>query len=221
MQLECGHTLPPERAGRHTHMPPPTARYTSRATSAAGVAPVDVPRERRTAMLLALYVGRTITGATSPTFGHRDSFGKHIADCLENKMMIELRDDDGWVAGPCVDELDLIGPLPPGALGYIRTRAATICRAGRDIEFHQLAHAVHASGSIAQWLRRLRAPCPPVESPTRGVWGADGRFHHWGVALCDWWAEKTRRAQRQWLRDRGRAMERTDTGMYRYFPPAL
>ena len=135
---------------------------------------------------------------TIPTFGHRDTFGPLIDDCLENKQTISLRDDDAWTHGPRIDELDLDGPLPPGALGYVRTRAATICRAGRDIEFHQLAHAVHVSGDTAAWLRHLCMPSVPVVSPTRGVWGADGWFHPWGVALCDSWREKTRREQREW-----------------------
>ena len=140
---------------------------------------------------------------------------------MENKQTIQLRSDDAWMDGPCVDELELVGPLPPGALGYARTRAATICRAGRDMEFHQLARAVHLSGSMDGWLRHmcgLRAPCV---SPTRGVWGADGRWHPWGVALCDWWGDKTRREQRDWLRARNRAVERTSTGLYRYFPNAI
>ena len=62
---------------------------------------------------------------------------------------------------------------------------------------------------------------PPSASLTRGVWDAHGRLHVHGVALCDWWCEKTRSEQRAWLRDRGRAVERSSGGLYRYFPDAL
>ena len=223
LDAECearGVPLPPERIGRFTVEPPPAAPHATRGAVHTGEAALPVPRRRRIAMLLALYIGRVITGATSQTFGHRDTFGKKIRDCLENKQTIQLRDDDAWVDGPRFEELPLVGPLPPGALGYARTRAATICRAGRDMEFHQLAGAVHMSGSVHVWVQHVGAASPPQPSPTRGVWGADGWFHPWGVALCDWWAEKTRREQRAWLRDRARPVERTSTGLYRYYATA-
>ena len=217
---ECsvrGVQLPPERMGRFTEAPPPPAAYATRTSVASGTAVGCVSRSVRAQLLLAMYHGRTITGATSHTFGHRDSFGSVIADALEDKMTIALRDGDAWTDGPRLYELEDLGPLPPGALGYARTKAATICRAGRDMEFHQLAHAVHLSGSTAAWLRSLDVRSAPQPSPTRGVWDADGWFRPWGVALCDWWADKSRREQRQWLRDHGRAVVRGPSGLYRYF----
>ena len=78
-------------------------------------------------------------------------------------------------------------------------KAATICRAGRDLEFHQLADAVHLAGDSSAWLQREAATLgvePPEASPTRGVWGADGMFHPHGVALCDWWNSMSNQARR-------------------------
>ena len=171
-------------------------------------------------VLLAMYAKRQVTGASSPTFGHKDTFGKEVDDGLENKVTIKLREGGGWEAGPKMWDLPAEGTLPPGALAYVRAKAATICRAGRDLEFHQLADAVHLSGETAAWLERVaqeRGVAPPPVSPTRGVWGPDGLFHTAGVALTDWWVSKSNRARRNFLRARGRAVQMGPHGLYRYF----
>ena len=72
----------------------------------------------------------------------------------------------------------------------------------------------------ACWLRGYADVQPPPASLMRGVWDSHSRLHVHGVALCDWWYEKTRAEQRAWLRDRGRAVERSSGGLYRYFPGA-
>ena len=171
-------------------------------------------------LLLAMYAKRRVTGATSQTFGHVDTFGKVISDGLENKVCIALHDNGGWAEGPQLCDLPAEGPLPPGALAYARVKAATICRAGRDLEFHQLADSVHLSGETAAWLERVaqdRGVAPPPVSPTRGVWGPDGLFHTAGVALTDWWVTKSNRARRNFLRAHGRAVQMGPNGLYRYF----
>ena len=140
-------------------------------------------------LLLAMYAKRRVTGATSRSFGHEDTFGKVVDDGLENKVCIPLADAGGWAEGPKLWKLDEVGPLPPGALAYVRVKAATICRAGRDLEFHQLAGTVHLSGDTEAWLKTVADDlkvAPPPASPTRGVWGADGLYHPAGVALTDW-----------------------------------
>ena len=131
---------------------------------------------------------------------------------------IVLRDDGGWAAGPNLSSLQEVGVLPPGALGYVRTKAATICRAGLDIEFHQLSRAVHLAGNVAAWIRSLSMPVnvAPLPSPTRGVWGPDGFFYVEGVALCDWWREKSPREQRAWLLANARPVQRVGR-IFRYF----
>ena len=99
-----------------------------------------------------MYAKRRVTGATSRSFGHEDTFGKFVDDGLENKVCIPLDDAGGWAEGPKLWTLEQVGPLPPGALAYVRVKAATICRAGRDLEFHQLAGAAHLSGDTEAWL---------------------------------------------------------------------
>ena len=173
-------------------------------------------------VLLAMYAKRQVTGASSPTFGHKDTFGKEVDDGLENKVTIKLREGGGWEAGPKMWDLPAEGPLPPGALAYVRAKAATICRAGRDLEFHQLADAVHLAGDSSAWLQSeaaKRGVEPPEASPTRGVWGADGVFHPHGVALCDWWNSTSNRARRDFLRAHGRPVQMGANGIVRYFPP--
>jgi hypothetical protein len=173
-------------------------------------------------VLLAMYTKRQVTGASSPTFGHKDTFGKEVDDGLENKVTIKLREGGGWEAGPKMWDLPAEGPLPPGALAYVRAKAATICRAGRDLEFHQLADAVHLAGDSSAWLQSeaaKRGVEPPEASPTRGVWGADGVFHPHGVALCDWWNSRSNQARRNFLRAHGRPVQMGANGIVRYFPP--
>lgn len=70
--------------------------------------------------------------ATERTYGHRDRTGKERCGDLEWKVTYELEADDAWTAGPLLEALPDFGMLPAGALGYVRTKAATICRAGRD-----------------------------------------------------------------------------------------
>ena len=125
--------------------------------------------------------------ASSVAHGQVDTFGDAVADAFENKMTIAMRDNTGWVTGPRLENLPDIGLLPAGALGYVRTKAATICRAGVDVEFHQLSGAVHVAGDAERWVERVSteyAACPPDRFMTRGVWGADGIFYPCGVALC-------------------------------------
>ena len=107
----------------------------------------------------------------------------------------------GWLEGPRLSDLQHTGPLPPGALGYACAKAATICRAGIDVEFHQLAGAIHLFGDGVAWLAReaRKRSVEPPPLPLRGVWGADGIFYPLGVALCDWWRSLTARGQRRWL----------------------
>ena len=162
---------------------------------------------------------RNFTGASSPAHGHKDTFGAHVSDGLENKVTIGLGDGRGWEAGPRMWELPAVGRLPPGALAYVRVKAATICRAGRDLEFHQLADAVHLAANPSGWLERAVGPGvePPEPSPTRGVWGADGVFHPHGVALCDWWHLQSNAARRAFLRARNRPVQMGANGLLRYF----
>ena len=65
-------------------------------------------------------------------------------------MTIDLDKRFRWFGVP-LDELPLTGLLPPGFLAYARTRAATVCVVGRDLEFHQLARAVHLGGNTQRW----------------------------------------------------------------------
>ena len=205
-----GEAFAPERDTRVTPVREPepgeSTQYGTRSAGPAS-APTIVPRALRARALLSLYALRTFTGATSATYGHSDTFGEKVTDGIENKMTIVLDESGAWEQGPVLHELPTVGLLPPGALGYARTKAATICRAGRDFEFHQLARAVHLAADRACWLRGYADVQPPPASLMRGVWDAHGRLHVHGVALCDWWYEKTRAEQRAWLRDRGRAVE--------------
>ena len=156
----------------------------------------------------------------SRSFGHEDTFGKFVDDGLENKVCIPLDDAGGWAEGPKLWTLEQVGPLPPGALAYVRVKAATICRAGRDLEFHQPAGAVHLSGDTEAWLKKVAdhlKVAPPPASPTRGVWGADGLYHPAGVALTDWWASKSNAQRRSFLQARGRAVHMGNNGILRYF----
>ena len=75
---------------------------------------------------------RSNARATERTYGHRDRTGKERCGDLEWKATYELEADDAWTAGPLLEALPDFGMLPAGALGYVRTKAATICRAGRD-----------------------------------------------------------------------------------------
>ena len=111
-----------------------------------------------------MYAKRRVTGATSRSFGHEDTFGKFVDDGLENKVCIPLDDAGGWAEGPKLWTLEQVGPLPPGALAYVRVKAATKCRAGRDLEFHQLAGAVHLSGDTEAWLKKVADGKRPVTS---------------------------------------------------------
>ena len=170
-------------------------------------------------VLLAMYTKRQVTGASSPAFGHKDTFGTEVDDGLENKVTMKLQEGGGWEAGPRMWDLPSIGPLPPAALAYVRVKAATICRAGRDLEFHQLAAAVHLAGDSSAWLRREAATLgvePPEASPTRGVWGADGVFHPHGVALCDWWHSKSNQARRDFLQSHQRPIRMGQGGILAY-----
>ena len=169
--------------------------------------------------LMGMCMKRNFTGASAAVHGHKDTFGKHVSDGLENKVTIGLGDGCGWEAGPKMWDLLAVGPLPPGALAYVRVKAATICRAGRDLEFHQLADAVHLAADASAWLKQAVPPGvePPKPSPTRGVWGADGVFQPHGVALCDWWATQTNEARRAFLRSRGRPVQMGSNGIPRYF----
>ena len=106
------------------------------------------------------------------------------------------------------------------ALGYVRTKAATICRAGRDFEVHQLCDDVHLSADTTAWVRSVGATEGPRDVRMRGVWGRDGRFHPCGVALCDWWERLSNRDRRRWLLDRNRPRQLGRDGLYRYFGPA-
>ena len=114
-------------------------------------------------------------------------------------------------------ELPEFGMLPPGALGYVRTKSCTICRAGRDIEYHQLGNSVHLAGDTAAWIAQQSTSAPPRPSMMRGVWGRDERFHPCGVALCDWWEALSNRDRRNWLRERDRPRVIGEDGLYRYF----
>ena len=75
-------------------------------------------------------------------------------DGLENKLTVITAAAVGWLEGPRLSDLQHTGPLPPGALGYACAKAATICRAGIDVEFHQLAGAIHLFGDGVAWLAR-------------------------------------------------------------------
>ena len=138
----------------------------------AATAERDLPRELLALLLLALCGKRRFTGATAPVYGNRDALGPEVANGLENKLTVVLE-------GPRLHELPRDGPLPPGVLGYVRVKAATICRAGRDVEFHQLAGAVHLAGDGEAWLARVAAersvPAPPLPTLGNGRGLLDGR----------------------------------------------
>ena len=221
-QLQSGGRFAPERVTRHTPTGAAVAEPAARAhKTRAATAERDLPRELLARLLLALYSKRRFTGATAPVYGHRDAFGNDVADGLENKMTIVL-EEAGWLEGPRLHDLPRDGPLPPGALGYVRVKAATICRAGRDLEFHQLAGAVHLAADGEAWLAREAAkrgvPAPPL--PTRGVWDADGVFQPVGAALADWWRNKSAVDRRLFLLGSGRPAVLGQNGLYLYFGPA-
>lgn len=136
--------MPAERATRHTPAAAPAPAHATRGSSA------QLPRHVLAKLLLAMYAKRHFTGATSAVAGHFDGFGREVEDDLENKMTLDLDGRFRW-SGVRLDELPLTGLLPPGFLGYARTRAATVCVVGRDLEFHQLARAVHLSGNTQRW----------------------------------------------------------------------
>jgi hypothetical protein len=212
-----GEPVPPERSSPRcaTDAKPADAMHVTRSQPTAA----HVPREVLQHLLLALYAKRQITGGSSAVYGHVDTFGGEVDDDLENKQTIQLRDDDAWCSGPHLGDLPDVGLLPGGALGYARTKAATICRAGRDMEFHQLSRAIHLSGDTARWVAAwCESGVPtPMASETRGVWGADGYFHPFGVALCDWWETYSARRQRAFLHAHGRQLVLQPNGLYQYF----
>tara|TARA_B100000795_G_scaffold19785_1_gene13239 strand:+ start:159 stop:1199 length:1041 start_codon:yes stop_codon:yes gene_type:complete len=143
-KFDEGGEMPAERTTRHTPAAAPAPAHATRGTSA------PLPRYVLAKLLLAMYAKRHFTGATSAVAGHLDGFGREVEDDLENKMTIDLDARFRW-SGVLLDELPLTGLLPPGFLAYARTRAATVCVVGRDLEFHQLARAVHLGGNTQRW----------------------------------------------------------------------
>lgn len=125
------------------------------------------------------------TSGYTVAFCHKDAFSKNTdGNIIENKVEGILGDPDtrrnlqDYISGPNK------GRMPPGSLGFVRYKVATVAGAMNDVQLHVLFNDMHLGP---------RHCANGVLSTRRGAWfippGGDWKhavFYPEGFALLDW-----------------------------------